>query len=298
MQHPVLTTFIKDVNVKIHGQGLKEANSLLIKEKDIRLLIDLGFTRNQAKLYLTLLILKESDGRTLHEKTNIARPEIYRTLSELERKGLVEKEISSTPYRYIATPVDFGLQILIAQQVQQCKETQERTKEFLRNFKNYEKDTLPEHEYKIIEVKGRQRLIQLIKLQHDNAQREIKIISSFRRWMQILDCCFENYEKAMARGVEYKAVIDATESNIRSQENIHALLTKPNFKLKLSRGPLKTNAAVFDQKEVTVNFFPSELLAESPMIWTNHPSFISMCQDHFEVIWESAREYKLLDRNI
>jgi hypothetical protein len=76
-----------------------------------------------------------------------------------------------------------------------------------------------------------------------------------------------------------------------------ALMAKPRFEMRLSRTRLKTNAAIFDQKEATFNFFPSESLLESPVIWTNHPSFISMCQDHFEKIWKTAREYKLENKN-
>ena len=87
-------------------------------------------------------------------------------------------------------------------------------------------------------------------------------------------------------------VIEAPSSEIRLQESIQALLAKPNLELKISRSPLKTNAAVFDQKDATINFCPSESLADSSLLWTNHPSFISMCHDHFKAIWKTAREYK------
>jgi hypothetical protein len=52
-----------------------------------------------------------------------------------------------------------------------------------------------------------------------------------------------------------------------------------------------------DQKEATLNFFPSKSLGESSIMWTNHPSFISMCQDHFDKVWHSSREYKKQNEN-
>jgi hypothetical protein len=131
-----------------------------------------------------------------------------------------------------------------------------------------------------------------MKLQHDNAQRNINVLCTLPRWLQILNFCFEDYEKALSRGVKYRVVIEASDSEIRSQDSIQVLLTKPNFELRLSGSPLRTNASIFDQKEVTINFFPSQSLAESPVIWTNHPSFILMCQDHFIATWKMTKKYK------
>jgi len=268
---------------------------MLILGEQVQLLIDLGFTKNQAKLYLALLKVGETNGRTLSEIADIPRPEVYRILGELEKKGLVEKEIT-TPYKFKPTPLNVGLQILMNQQIEQIIEIQERTKSFLQDLQNIRKETLQKQEYKLTKIRGRQRLIHLIKLQHDSAQRSVKILSTLQRWLQILYFCFENYKRALARGVKYRAVIEAPESEIVSHEEIKALMNETNFELRLSRGPLRTNAAIFDQNELTINFFPAASLGDSPLIWTNHPSFISMCQDHFEAIWKTARKCKLANK--
>jgi sugar-specific transcriptional regulator TrmB len=46
----------------------------------------MGFTKIQAKLYLTLLKREETSARALSEETSIPRIEVYRTLGELEKK--------------------------------------------------------------------------------------------------------------------------------------------------------------------------------------------------------------------
>lgn len=265
---------------------------MFIEEDAIQHLIDIGFTKTQAKLYLMLLKLEDADGRTLSEKTSIPRPEVYRAIGELEKKGLVEREISS-PYRFKATPLDLGLEILISQRTLQLQEIEKKTKEVFQKLKSETNNKVPKHQHKLIKIEGKQRLMQIIQVQHDGAQRSVDILSTLARWLQILHFCFENYAKALDRGVKYRVVLDALESEVEGHENIQALLKKRNFNLRLSQSPLQTNAAIFDQKEVTVNFFPSESLASSPLIWTNHPSFISMCQDHFETIWKTAKEGKL-----
>jgi sugar-specific transcriptional regulator TrmB len=118
------------MNIIISEKGTLSDKQMLIEGEEIQLLMDIGFTKTQAKLYLTLLKLEEADGRALSEKANVPRPEVYRTLSELEKKGLVEKEIS-TPYRFKATPLNFGLQILMSQRAQQFKEVQEKKRKRL-----------------------------------------------------------------------------------------------------------------------------------------------------------------------
>lgn len=265
---------------------------MLFKEKESQFLTQIGFTKTQAKIYLTLLKQDEADARTLSKDTNVPGPEVYRTLKELQKKGLVEKEIT-TPYKFKATPLELGLQILMNQRIQQCKEIQERIKEFLRENQSCSIETPQEQECKLLMVEGRERVSQIMKLEHDSVQQSVDILSTLTRWLQILDSCFEDYEKALARKVKYRVVIEKPRGKIDFPEKVRALLAKPGFELRLSRAPLKTNAAIFDQKEATINFFPSKPLVESPIIWTNHPSFISMCQDHFKAIWKTALEYKL-----
>jgi sugar-specific transcriptional regulator TrmB len=260
---------------------------VLFKEEESQLLTQIGFTRTQAKIYLTLLKLDEADARTLSKDTNVPGPEVYRTLRELQKKGLVEKEIT-TPYTFKATPIEYGLQILMTQRLQHFKEIQEKTKEFLRKNQGCIIEKPQKHEYKLIMVEGKERVMQIIKLEHDNVQQSVDILSTLVRWLQILDSCFENYEKALARKVKYRVVIEKPRGEIDFSENVRALLAKPGFELRLSSTPLKTNAAIFDQKEATFIFYTSKSLAEAPIIWTDHPSFISMAQDQFEKVWNAA----------
>jgi sugar-specific transcriptional regulator TrmB len=265
---------------------------VFFEEEENQLLIQIGFTKTQAKIYLTLLKLGEANGRILCKNTNVPRPVVYRTLDELQKKGLVEKEIT-TPYKFIATPPKQGLQILMNQQLQQHIETRERIEEFLRKIQNYRKEILQEQEYKFIMIEGKERILQKIKLQHDNVQQNADILSTLQRWLQIIDHCYENYEQALERKVKYRVVIEKPEYKINFPEKVQALLTKPNMKLRFSRSLLKTNSAIFDGKEAAFSLFPSKSLAEAPIIWTNHPSFLAMCQDHFEAAWKSAWPYRL-----
>ena len=240
---------------------------MVFEEQDLQYLTEIGFTKTQAKLYLTLLRLGKTDGKTLSKNANASRTVVYRTLDELQKMGLVEKEIT-IPYKFKATPLKQGMQILLARRLQEYENYREKAENFLLRNDNYNQEMFQENEYKFNIVESSERILQIIKRQHDDVQRSMDILSTLHRWLQILDSCFENYETALTRGVKYRVVIEKSIGKINLPESVRALLAKPNFKLRLSRSPLKTNAGIMDQKEATLNLFPSKSLGESPLIWT------------------------------
>jgi len=61
----------------------------------------------------------------LVKNIDVARTEIYRALEELQKRGLVEREISR-PYKFKATPLKSGLKILMLQRLQQYEEMQKK----------------------------------------------------------------------------------------------------------------------------------------------------------------------------
>ncbi|MDD4250335.1 MAG: helix-turn-helix domain-containing protein [Methanosarcina sp.] len=56
----------------------------------------LGFTENEAKIYIGLLSLGEATAREIHEFTHVPRPKIYATLERMSKKKYVEV-IEGTP---------------------------------------------------------------------------------------------------------------------------------------------------------------------------------------------------------
>jgi sugar-specific transcriptional regulator TrmB len=258
-------------------------------EEDTHLLTDIGFTKNQSKLYLSLLKLGKVEGKTLAKYASAPKTVLYRTLNELHTMGLVERDITC-PYKFKATPLKQGLQIILNQSLERYKQNREKTEQLLLR-KQHLDEKVEQQEYRFTVYEGKERIIQIIRLQHDKACESIDISSTLHRWLQIIDCCFENYEKALERNVKYRVVIDKPEGKIVLPEEVKMLVSNPNFELKIARNTLINNLGICDRNEATFNFYPSKSLKESPIIWMNHPSFIAMAQDHFEKVWKSARKY-------
>jgi sugar-specific transcriptional regulator TrmB len=259
------------------------------EDEDTQLLTEIGFTKTQAKLYLTLLKLGKTEGKTLSKLTSAPKPVVYRTLNELQNMGLVSREIAR-PYKFKATPLKQGLQILMTRKREQYEEHMEKTERFLLKKESYPEENLEDHEYRFYIVEGKEKIIQIMKHHHDNVHGSADIVSTVQRWLQILHYCFENYKRALQRNAKYRMVIQKPECETLIPENVQFLLEQPNFELRVIGCP-QSNFGVFDDGEATFNFFPSKSLKESPIIWTNHPSFISMAHDHFERVWKSARKF-------
>ena len=58
-------------------------------QKLIENLQKLGFTGNEAKIYATLVLLKQARASEIAENSGVPRAKIYRTLRGMEKKGYV-----------------------------------------------------------------------------------------------------------------------------------------------------------------------------------------------------------------
>jgi sugar-specific transcriptional regulator TrmB len=260
---------------------------VVLEETDIDFLVQLGLTRTQAKVYSALLNLEVAGARAIYQRTDVPRAEVYRSLDELQKIGLIEKEID-TPYRFRAPPLELCVQILIAKKNQQHREFQKTAEGFLRKMRQQDQTKSQRIDYSIRMVQGKRRIEQLLRSQHQAARKRVDVLSTAGRWLQILEFCFDDYVDALEHDVEYRVFVEDSSGQLKNNERVRKLMAYPNFKLKVGGSPLKTNLAVFDAAEATINFFPSRPLKDSPLIVTNHPSFIQMCKDHFKIIWSES----------
>ena len=71
-------------------------------------LIDFGFTKDEAEVYVFLSSMGPSPARVVSRRFDINRMRAYRTLKSLEEKGLVER-IIGRPMRFVANPLQESL---------------------------------------------------------------------------------------------------------------------------------------------------------------------------------------------
>jgi len=257
---------------------------------DLKLLEELGLTKNQAALYLTLLSVKKSDARRLSLSTGILRTDVYRCLNELEVKGLVDRKIG-IPLEFKAVTPSLGLQNALEEKINETENTERKTIEFIKNFQT-DDDVEDDNSYEIKVIDGRKRIIDQVKKQHDGATDTIEILSELPRWLQIIDECLVNYYNALDRGVHYRVIVALPSPDYPLPKCVLSLLKHKNFSLKQTMVSQSVNSAMFDYKEATFNYYPSKSIGSSPLIITNHPSFIDLSKAYFQSLWTSLPDFK------
>ncbi len=260
-----------------------------LSEEDILLLTQIGFTKTQAKLYLCLIKIGTTDTQNLSKQADVPSQITYRTLGELQKKGIVEK-IIGLPQKYKALPIQDGLSIILGAKANEYAATVEKTKEFLLKFDATKEKETETQDYKISVIEGKETIFKRSRNAHINAQQFVDSCSTFQRWIQVATEVQDVIKRAQDRGVRYRIIIEKPNGEMVFPKEVWSTLSHPNNQVRVVCNQLKMNAAIFDGKEASVNFYPSKSLAESPMIWTNHPTLIIGFQDHFEKVWETAEE--------
>lgn len=256
------------------------------KNDGIQYLMKFGLTRMQANLYLNLLCNGKADARLLAHWTRMPRTETYRTLNELQERGLVDREVGS-PLKFIAVPPSLGLQVLIEQKSSEIEHLEKNLGEFSREFFERRKEPVQDSDFQITIIEGRKRIITKIKQQHDNAKFSVDVLSFLPRFLQIANESMDNYKRAIARGVKYRILIGLPNKDQQLPDDILDAHKNKNTIVKTVIGNQKINSVIFDKEEVSLSYYPERPIVDSPLILTNHPSLVAFAQNSFEQKWKS-----------
>jgi len=79
------------------------------------LLLGLGLSLNQARVYLAILKLEKTTAGQVAKYSKVRREDIYRILPSLEAMGLIER-IMGKPALIRATPISDALSLLVAEE--------------------------------------------------------------------------------------------------------------------------------------------------------------------------------------
>ncbi len=93
-------------------------------------LIDFGFTKEEAEVYVFLSSMGPSPAQVVSRRFDINRMRAYRTLKSLEDKGLVER-IIGRPMRFVANPLQESLSRYIAGFRERLTELETREEEII-----------------------------------------------------------------------------------------------------------------------------------------------------------------------
>ena len=253
---------------------------------DIQSLVDLGLSIVQAKIFLTLIQTGTMKAQTISQLSKISRADVYRNLEKLHNIGLLERQIAR-PELFTAIQTQDALNILMERQSLKYKELRVKTANLLKKYQE-NKDQLFYSQFNFVFVPSREALIKRLNKAIELSREEIDVATSKIRLMNAGHSLYENLQKAWDRGVKGRAIIDVCDE--KEHEALKEFWQTPLAEIRWLPQVPKTVMAMYDKKEVFIFTNPTAQLTESPALWSNLPSLVSMAEDYFESLWYKAME--------
>jgi len=262
---------------------------------EIQALMDLGLTKIQARVYLALVKSGPSKTSAISKTSNVAQPDTYKTLSKLQKLGLVEK-IIKTPLEYRATAMNEGISLLLETKTEQYEKLRSEAEILLSTAKMQKPDKkkrIESHQFVLI---PKRRTIERIRTAIAQAQISMDLLISWKRFSRgIVSTFAESIEVAWAKNVKIRFIIESPLESKTAKQLIQFCREKPFCKIKFIRYCPTVVLGIYDKKEVFIIVDPKTDLPGSPALWSNNSSLIALAQDHFEILWLAAMENSLHD---
>lgn len=100
-----------------------------IPQELVKSLMELGLLESEAKIYVTLVMMNNSEVKKLIDFLGLSKPNTYESLRLLKEKGLVVL-INTKPMTYQATPPDIGLEMLLKTHLDAKEKAKEKAKQY------------------------------------------------------------------------------------------------------------------------------------------------------------------------
>jgi HTH-type transcriptional regulator, sugar sensing transcriptional regulator len=256
-----------------------------------QVLVNLGLTLKQARIYIALAKSGLSRINEISRTSKVARTDVYSALEKLQRIGLVEKLIQ-TPPSYRAIPLKEGLALLLETRTQQYEKTRAET-EILQNTleKGTPEETIQTKNSEFVLVPQGRPVLDRIRNAIETAQQSIDLLVSWKRFSTgIADTFADNIEKAWTKKVKIRIIVEMPPRDKTSEQLVKFFSGRPSSQIRFVSGQPKTVFGIYDKKQVFVIVISKEDLLGSPALWSDNDALISLASDLFEVLWLTASE--------
>ena len=260
---------------------------MMIAEEYIKILAELGLTLTEAKVYMSLLGLKIATANLIHHRSNVARQEVYRVLSDLEKKGLIEK-IIDRPTKFRAIPANNAISILLQKKTEHHNRLRKKAINRFRNFELDCEETLPNKiDTKLIMLSKSQThpTSQTDKLGKavDNAQKSVLCSTTLPLFAKIKFKDEHTWKKAVKRNVKFRIIIGRKRPKEKPELKLDPELKNTDyFEVRLSPTVLPVCVLLVDEKQAFCRLGSTE---NHPVLWSTNPNFVSLIKDYFEMKW-------------
>lgn len=254
-------------------------------EDETETLTHLGLTFAQAKV---LLALTDSDASTIKEiafRSKVHRTDIYRVIEDLEKEGLLEREIS-TPVKYKAIPIDECVQTLFQRRNNETRKIRRETAKLIRKHKAEAKAvrSLEDREsHSWIVPEG--RAVDKIGAKIDDVTESLDVILPWKRFSSGFSVVFsDKIDKALSRKVRMRFAVQVPNDRCPINQ-LDARKDNPFCEIKYFTSSSYVVLGIYDNREVSLAEYPDASREKSHLMFSTNRAVLSLAKDYFEVLW-------------
>jgi sugar-specific transcriptional regulator TrmB len=259
-------------------------------EKLSERLIDFGFTKEEAEVYVFLSSMGPTPARIVARRFDINRMRAYRTLKALEEKGLVER-IIGRPVRFVVTPLEEFLKRHIGDIKTRLSGLETREKEIIDDWAKLSEgaaERLEEPRFRFYQ--GRQPIYDLLIQMCERSDEEICIVTTRGDLHRLALMGFDERLRALnqeGRRVRILTQVEGPEFEevnyfIDFAEVRHVPLPSPVRFVTIDDRETLTTTSMDDSMSMTTQ--------DDTGLWTNAQSYTSAMKVFFDALWTLASD--------
>lgn len=253
------------------------------------LLMGLGLSPNQAKVYQTILTLGNSSVIQIAKSSFVRREDVYKVLPALEKMGLVEKLLGK-PSIIRATPVAGALTSLIIDEKVRSDERIASMKakfKVLANAKWVQPIAVGEEESLYALVPEGKAVIAKLTSLVASSKHNIFWVDTLTEISHVTSMLLAEIKKAIHNKVEIKVIIEDFKPDESRQKQIQHVMNIESISYRFHQQPLN-RFAVFDGGEAMISTSRKNASEGTSALWTTDTNLIGVLSGYFETAWNES----------
>jgi len=254
-------------------------------------LADFGLTKNQAKIYISVIGLGVASASEIATLSKIRREEVYRLVPELEKQGIITRRLEG-PRKFSAIPPETAIKILSQTKLRNMKEhiekLEQKQAEITSKLKMMELP-IQTQDCSTEIISQRENLQMKLGKMTQNAKQEIDAMVSLaelkiaylRQPKQLTD---QMMKKVKLRIITEKTELDPFTKGILDLSKANG---NPIELRQIEKIPF--NLTITDDEEAVWGDPLLENETSLPL-WTNNPTQITILKTAFESLWQKAQQ--------
>ncbi|MCW4019106.1 MAG: hypothetical protein NWF00_10590 [Candidatus Bathyarchaeota archaeon] len=254
-------------------------------EDVVKALIELGLTELEAKILVALQKHNNTTAKDLSVTLDVHRQQIYPALNELHKAGLVTERLGR-PSQFKTLPIDQIFAILLDRKSKWVSEMEKKTAEITKNFSAILRESSEKVDYAFELITGKERVKSAL-YEWEQSARTTDSVLKFDPLMRHITEELEVKGIRHRKNIETRIVTDATEAAIKSWP------TRRNQKIKFVSYRIPVEMVIYNKERAHMAVYPDRNISaamEVAVLTSNHPCFVGMLQNYFDVLWEAAKE--------